>query len=160
MLFSIACTVSINSPSANPTLTKDEVWSGLMKKARRPQDYVPVINHCELLSEDENGLLRDVDIQPGKFMPGGLTREKVTWVKKIRVDYVMQGDKPQTITNILSEGPAPGELYLTFSYELERDVEPGSAEEAAVWENIRAGAQKSVEGALKAIRQKKVDGLL
>lgn len=85
MLFRIAYTVSVNSASASPTLTKDEVWRGLMGKARRPQDYVPVINHCEVLSENENRLIRNADIQPGKFMPGGPTKEEVTWVEKIRV---------------------------------------------------------------------------
>ncbi|KAI9863404.1 MAG: hypothetical protein M1813_003846 [Trichoglossum hirsutum] len=160
MLFRIAYTVSVNSASASPTLTKDEVWRGLMGKARRPQDYVPVINHCEVLSENENGLIRNADIQPGKFMPGGPTKEEVTWVEKIRVDYVTLSDRPEKIANILSEGGGPEELFLTFSYELDRDVEPGSKEETEVWAAIRVGVARSVEGAVKAIREKKLDGSL
>ena len=65
MLFPFAYTVAINPPSAISTLTKDEVWKGLIKKAHEPQDYTPVIDHCEVLSEDETGLVRNVNIKPG-----------------------------------------------------------------------------------------------
>ena len=85
MLFPFAYTVPINPPNATPILTKAEVWNALILKARRPQDYVPVIDQCEIVSESANGLVRDVNILPGFFMPEGKVREEVSWVEDIRV---------------------------------------------------------------------------
>ncbi|KAH0541979.1 hypothetical protein FGG08_003611 [Glutinoglossum americanum] len=160
MLFPFAYTVPINPPSASPMLTKDEVWSGLIKKARRAQDYIPIIDHCEIVSEDKDGLVRDVNIKPGFFMPEGLVREEVKWVEKVRLDYTIKGDSPRSIVNLLSEGGGEGELYLTFIFEFNKDVEPGSQEEADTWALYHAGAKKSVEHTVKIIREKKAQELL
>jgi hypothetical protein len=89
-----------------------------------------------------------------------LTRISLFLHAGIQVDYVTLSDRPEKIANILSEGGGPEELFLTFSYELDRDVEPGSKEETEVWAAIRVGVARSVEGAVKAIREKKLDGSL
>ncbi|KAI9783064.1 MAG: hypothetical protein M1839_004233 [Geoglossum umbratile] len=158
MLFPFAYTVPINPPNATLTLTKPEVWQALLRKARRPQDYVPVIESCTIISESATGLVREVTIKPGFFMPAGKALEEVNWMGDMRIDYVVHGPSPRTVHNILSEG-AGGALYLTFEFEFERECEAGSSEEGEMWESLRKGATRSVEGVLASIRAKRAEEL-
>lgn len=61
----LAYTARINPSGASPILTEAQVWAGLQRKIRFAQEFVPVIESCTVLS-DENGVVtRDVKFKPG-----------------------------------------------------------------------------------------------
>jgi hypothetical protein len=47
-----AHTSKINPSGATPVLTRAQVWIGLQRKIRFPQEFVPVIESCEVLKDD------------------------------------------------------------------------------------------------------------
>jgi hypothetical protein len=72
-----AHTSPINPPSTTPVLTHAQVWAGLQRKIRFAQEFVPVIESCNVLS-DENGVVtRDVKFKKGAMPHDELVREVV-----------------------------------------------------------------------------------
>ena len=59
----IAYTEKINPSGASPKLTRDQIWKGLQRKIRRAQDFVPVIDSCEVIEEKENQVIREAHFQ-------------------------------------------------------------------------------------------------
>jgi hypothetical protein len=51
---------------------------------------------------------------------------------------------------VLSEGSGDGELYLTFGFEFEKDVDESEVE--GVWKGLRDGVGKSMLGIVRGIR--------
>ena len=128
----IAYTSPINpNPSGpEPTLSQRQVWAGLKRKARRAQDFVPVIVACEVLLEDDvegkERVLRKVQFAgPPGSQPSAPIEETCVHYPPSRVDY--EQENGSTISNIVSTNPA-GELLMTFSFEWKHpDIEEGSA---------------------------------
>jgi hypothetical protein len=53
----LAYTSPINPSGASPILTQPQIWAGLQRKIRFAQEFVPVIESCEVLEEDEQGVV-------------------------------------------------------------------------------------------------------
>ncbi len=93
----------------------------LERKARRPQDFVPVVESCEILSETapdagEGGrVIRAVVVfKPDSGVAHALRiSETCTLRPPCRLDYDM--DDGSTAVNIVSSS-ADGELFLTFVF--------------------------------------------
>lgn len=85
----IAATLPINPPSVSPVLTQEQVWKGLVFKARNPQGFVPV-EECTIVEDHgEQGLTRRVKFIPppnGSFLPNEAT-EVVTLYPPTKVSY-------------------------------------------------------------------------
>lgn len=59
-------TSPINPTSASPVLSVDQIWKGLQRKVRFAQEFVPVIESCEVLEEKADGtVVRDVKFKEG-----------------------------------------------------------------------------------------------
>lgn len=56
---SFAATRIVNPPGASPTLTRDQVWKGLLRKIREPQEFVKAISSCRI-EVDEPGKVRQL----------------------------------------------------------------------------------------------------
>lgn len=64
----LALTVSLNPPGAQPPapqITEAHAWSALARKARRPQDFIPVVSFCTILSETPTRISSEVFFHPG-----------------------------------------------------------------------------------------------
>jgi hypothetical protein len=82
----LAYTAPINPPSSTPTLTRAQVWAGLQRKIRYAQEFVPVIESCNVLEEKDGVVTREVVFKPG-VGPKDKAREVVTgfgnaWVRQ------------------------------------------------------------------------------
>jgi hypothetical protein len=69
-----AYTAPCNPPSSPVKLTRPLLWKALQRKVRRGQDFVPVIESCEVLEDghDEQGnerVVREATFRPG-MIPG------------------------------------------------------------------------------------------
>lgn len=53
-----AYTEQINPAGAAPVLTRDQIWRGLQRKVRRAQDFVPVIEGCDVIEDKGNEVVR------------------------------------------------------------------------------------------------------
>ncbi|KAI2614898.1 DUF1857-domain-containing protein [Hypoxylon sp. NC1633] len=159
----LAYTAPINPAGAEPSLTLSQVWAGLERKVRRAQDFVPIIEECNVLSEEtaqDTGNLKVV--REVRFVAGsvhaknGPVRETCVHFAPRRVDF--QRLDGSTIANIVSRGP-DGELLMTYSFELRfPGVEEGSEEAKALEEKNWETSKMAVHGSIDTIRQLVKDG--
>ncbi|KAI9766893.1 MAG: hypothetical protein M1840_006190 [Geoglossum simile] len=148
MLFSYAHTVPINPANSTPRLSKHDVWTALLDKARRPQDYIPIIASCKVTSQRAGGLTRNVIFHAGSFMPAEVALEE-------EVDFVIRDQGPYHIANVLSHGDADGELYLSFVFDFEKPhIALGTPDATDLEQALRAGAAQSVRGFVDGVREK------
>jgi hypothetical protein len=124
MIFSTA-TVPVN-PSGERTLTRDQVWAGLVLKARDARLFLPpgACTKCEVVAEGKDFIVREAVIL------GDELTEIVTFAPKHKVSF-HQVKSPQegVIVNEILEDDA-GELQLRFyAYLGLVGVPPGGEEE-------------------------------
>ncbi|KAI1807075.1 DUF1857-domain-containing protein [Daldinia bambusicola] len=159
--FNLSYTAPINPSDASPTLTISQVWAGLQRKVRRAQDFVPIIEECNVLSEEpsqETGnltIIREVRFAAGKepnsASKGGLVKETCIHYPPCRVDFGQPDGS--NISNIVSEGP-DGELFMTYAFEWRYPgVEKGSEEAKKLEERSWKTAKLAVHGSIDTIRR-------
>lgn len=44
----------VNPPGVSPEITETQLWAGLQRKVRFPQEFVPAITSCEIISDTEH----------------------------------------------------------------------------------------------------------
>lgn len=67
----LSYTSKINPAGATPVLNQAQIWAGLQRKIRFAQEFVPVIESCDVL-EDKDGIVTRVV----KFKPGAGPKDK------------------------------------------------------------------------------------
>ena len=177
MKFNLAFTSPINPTSVSPILTHEQVWAGLVRKCRKPQDMISVLSDCEVLEENENGLTRIVTFEPGMGPPAGKEKEVITYYGQTTVRdqarvLLLSSAKcvPQAhfqmasgsfVTNTISHGEGENELYLTFTFEWHfPDLEEGSKLAEEKYLQLRAQAATAVSRTIDVIRGWVRDGNL
>ncbi|WP_327280042.1 MULTISPECIES: SRPBCC family protein [unclassified Streptomyces] len=139
----IEYTLPVNDPAAEEQvrLTRDDVWTGLVAKAADPRPYVPAITECTVLSENPQGLVREIARAGDRF------REVVVFDIGHRVSFRRSDDKEAwTIDNVIDEDPT-GALTLTFSGEFGYEIKESRL--AA----MRTSMAKTVARTLAVIRE-------
>ena len=126
MIFSTA-TVPVN-PEGEEPLTRDQIWEGLVLKARDARLFLPpgFCTKCEVVAEGDGYIVREATIL------GDDLSEIITFEPKHKVSF-HQFDSPRegVIVNQLFEDEA-GALQLRFYCLIGlKDVEPGGPEEQA-----------------------------
>ncbi|MDQ1080231.1 SRPBCC family protein [Pseudoroseomonas cervicalis] len=126
MIYSTA-TVPVN-PEGETPLTRDQIWQGLVLKARDAQLFLPpgLCTGCEVVEESATHLVREAVIG------GQALREIITFEPGRKVTFFQAtGPREGAIINELFED-ATGALQLRFYCYLGlRDRAPGGAEEQA-----------------------------
>lgn len=131
----LAVTLPINPPGATPILTRSQVWAGLTRKARRPQDFVAVVDTCEILFETGDSITCTVTFKPGVAHARKI-KEVCTLRAPCRLDYEIEDGS--TAVNVISDGPSRQEddLFLTFAFGWKHpELLEGSDETKRVEEN-------------------------
>src|SRR3569833_3613385 len=102
--FHVAATVPINPPGVTPTVTESLAWAGLQRKARQPQDFVPVVDTCEILSETEYAISCVVVFKPDSGVAHALRiAETCTLHAPCRLAYEIEDGS--SAVNVISSGP-------------------------------------------------------
>ncbi|KAF3057022.1 hypothetical protein GL218_06095 [Daldinia childiae] len=161
--FNLAYTAPINPSGTSPTLTIPQIWAGLERKVRRAQDFVPIIEECNVLSEEETGnltVIREVRFtagqEPDSGSGGRLVKEVCTHYPPCRVDFGQPDGS--SISNIVSEGP-DGELLMTYAFEWRYPgAKQGSDEAKKLEERSWKTAKMAVHGTIDTIRRLVNDG--
>lgn len=122
----LSLSVPLNPPGASPIITLKHAWAAFVHKARRPQDFIPVVSSCTIISETPTSIACEVSFHPGVGHER-VIREVCTLHPPCRIDYEIEGGS--TAVNTISEMP-DGELIMTFTFGWAHpDVEEGSDEE-------------------------------
>jgi len=107
--------IEIND-SLNPlidTLTRDQLWRGLVLRAEAPKLFIPWLDECDLLGRKDNVLSRALRYN------ALLIHDHVTFTPEVKVHYDVpaQEDIPASSLVVTIEEPQPGALFVRFAYE-------------------------------------------
>lgn len=107
--------IEINDP-LNPlidSLTREQLWQGLMLRAEAPKIFVPYLDDCTLFERSGDTLARELRYGPL------VVRDNVTFVALQRVHYRVpaQQDIPASSLTMSIEEPQPDVFFVRFEYD-------------------------------------------
>ena len=152
-MISVSNSVPVNQPGEEVTLTRDDVWHGLVLKAQNALPFVPSMTRCDVIEQTEQMILRTIEFRGEEF------GERITFRPKDEVRFERtHGSVMGTIRNQIVED-TDGELSLMFSFDLELEgVEPGSQAEADYEATMKGDYLKAASATLAAVRRMVAEG--
>ncbi|KAF9812727.1 hypothetical protein IEO21_06035 [Rhodonia placenta] len=146
----------VNPEGESILLTKDQLYQGLLVKAREPSRFVSAISTCKVLQESPTGLLREVQFK-GKPAP---MHEDVTYYPPAQLTFMMTdpatGAHRAQITNLISTMSTPRgpELVLTFAFAWGPVGELDTGADADALEHERRDmAEEAIAHTLNVVRE-------
>ncbi|SMQ47122.1 unnamed protein product [Zymoseptoria tritici ST99CH_1A5] len=161
---------SDNTPSAQ-RLTVAELWQGIKRGARNPNDFGDFVRHVKILEEHGSCLTREMSIGDGAvhLKDGDSIVQEVTVVPPLYVQSITRGTGAKTIM-MAGHSADEGDVgdgshnpYLTLIYELkmgEHGPAPDSVEALTIEKHYKELAVNMVRGSIAKIRAWKMDGKL
>ena len=146
-MFKLTHTLPVNDGPIS--LTRDQLWKGLVLKAENPVQFVDAMSACAVIERGDDWILRNFTLR-GEDM-----QERVTFEPQERVTF--ERTKSTSMGTILNEVVTldDGTLGLRFTFELEADgIEPGSAEEEEYAERVAKSYFQAVGSTLDEIRRR------
>lgn len=136
--------------AGQPTLTRADVWQGLVMKANNALPFVPAMTYCEVTERlDDNTIIREIEFR------GERCHERVTLTPQSNVRFDrLDGSVLGVINNDIEEDDDGLGLRFSFSLSLagEEDGSPAEVEYGAV---VEKDYLKAVDATLAAIRKLK-----
>ena len=151
--------IEINDP-LNPlidTLSRAQLWRGLVMRAEHPEAFVPHLDRCRILEKSAQSLSRE--LQYGELV----VRDHVTLTAQQKVVYHVpqQNDIPQSILTMTIEEPEPEVLFVRFEYEYDGGAGEQADAENAFYDDFRRSAYvESDIDTIRTIREMAEDGRL
>ncbi|KAK5173733.1 uncharacterized protein LTR77_002414 [Saxophila tyrrhenica] len=149
-----AYTEAVNPSGASPVLTRDQIWNGMQRKIRKAQDFVPIIDGCDVLEEKHTEVVREAHFMEFNGNPPKSVKEVCKSYYPTKVDF-WQPDGT-LITNTVSDGSSLEEADLNMTYTFEwryPNVEEGSEDHKQKLEASRKGAKQAVHSSIEAMRR-------
>ena len=134
-------------------LNREQLWFGLLLRAKEPTLFIPHMDACEITEESENVIKRVLDF--GKFK----VRDKVEFVpmQKLLFHIPAQGEIIESRLEISIDEPFPGRFFVRFIYE-DSAIDEGPE---AMYNDFRRSAYKETDiDSIRIIRQFAAQGLL
>lgn len=142
--------IEINDPLLPlvETLTRAQLWRGLVLRAEAPTLFVPYLDGCAITNKSEAGFSRALQY-------GDLSiSDEVTLTPQHTVHYAIPQQKditPSSLTMTIEE-PQPELLFVRFSYEDSQTEEAGSMD--AFYNEFRLSAYQEADiDTIRLIRQ-------
>jgi hypothetical protein len=149
--------IEINDP-LNPlidTLSRDQLWRGLVLRAEKPKAFVPWLDRCNILDRSDASISRELHY-------GDLVvRDRVTFLPQEQVRYYVpqQKDIPESSLTMTIEEPEPDQFFVRFEYDDGASVETDTEQE--FYNEFRRSAyQESDIDTIRTIRQMAEEGRL
>lgn len=149
--------VEINDP-LNPlieTLTREQLWRGLVLRAETPKVFIPWLDRCTIVEKTATSLSRISHY-------GELTvHDTVTFIPQQQVVYTIpaQRDIPASSLTMTIEEPEPNILFVRFEYK-DSSGEPMD-EEQAMYNDFRKSAYQEADiDTIRVIREMVENGEL
>jgi len=143
--------IPVNEPG-QPTLSRSDVWQGLVMKADNALPFVPAMTHCQVLEREGNNVfVREIEFR------GERCHERVTLQPQERVLFErLDGSVLGTIRNEIEDGEDGLGLRFSFGLTLAGEAD-GSPAEVAYGAVVEKDYLKAVDATLAAIRRMKTD---
>lgn len=142
--------VEINDP-LNPlidTLTREQVWRGLVLRAEQPKLFMPHLEHCALSERKENSVMRELDYGNVKI------RDHVVYILGERVEYLVPQQADIPASSLIMSIEEPQEGYLRVRFEYEDGTTESQANMDAFYNEFRHSAYKEADiDTISLIRQ-------
>lgn len=149
--------VQINDP-LNPlidSLTRDQLWRGLVMRAEAPELFMPHLDECRLTDKRADSIRRE--LRYGQLR----IHDIVTYEPQQRVCYAVpaQGDIPASGMSMTIEEPEPEIFFVRFEYD---DGAPDNGDpENAFYDQFRRSAYEEADiDTVRIIRELVVKGAL
>jgi hypothetical protein len=141
--------IQINDPD-NPlvaSLTREQLWQGLLHRVEHPQPFLPGLESCTILERAADTLLRELDFGPATI------RDRVTLAAQhwVRFDIEPSESHPGGSLTITIEEPEPTFLFLRFAYQTTLATDPNSEERAYI-EYVKSAYHQSDVDCVRLIR--------
>jgi len=133
--------IEINDP-LNPlmdTITRDQLWRGLVLRADSPKLFVPHLDECTIDERDAGSFRR-------KLRYGTLEvvdRVILTPLQEVRYNVAPQGEIKASSLVMAIEAPAEHTLYVRFSYDDGQDAAADAAN--AMYDEFRKSAYREAD---------------
>lgn len=149
--------VEINDP-LNPlidTLTREQLWNGLVLRAEMSRRFIPWLDECNITNRAEHSIERALRYGDA------VIRDRVTYRKLESVHYHVpkQGDIPESDLTMTIETPYEGRMFVRFEYD-DHASEAGGEAESMVNDIRRSAYTESDIDTIRTIREMAANGLL
>lgn len=141
--------VQINDPG-NPlieSLTREQLWQGLMHRVEDPLPFLPGLESCTILERRETGIRRELNFGAARIQDQ-VTYEEDLWV---RFDIPAAESHAGGSLTITIEEPAAGHLFLRFAYQTTL-AEAKFSEDAGYVEYVKSAYHESDVDTVRIIR--------
>jgi hypothetical protein len=107
--------IEVNDP-LNPlmdTLTREQVWRGLVVRAESPKLFIPHLDECDISAREAGSFKR-------RLRYGDLIVEDTVLLSplhEVRYEVPAQGDISASLLTMTIESPSEHRLYVRFSYD-------------------------------------------
>ncbi|MBP0600378.1 DUF1857 family protein [Herbaspirillum sp. LeCh32-8] len=150
--------IQINDP-LNPlvdTLTREQLWRGLVMRAEAPKLFMPHLDDCRLDEKNLDSVRRE--LRYGQLV----IRDKVTYLPQIQVLYEVpaQGEIAASRMSMTIEEPQESVLFVRFEYDDGQPEAAAGGEEAFYNEFRRSAYQEADIDTVRVIRELTVRGEL
>lgn len=137
------------------TITREQLWRGLVIRAESPQLFIPHLDACEIGAREAGSFTR-------RLRYGDLVVEDtvfLTPMQEVRYDVPAQGEISASSLTMSIENPEEGRLYVRFRY----DDGMGEALDAAsqMYADFKKSAYQEADiDTVRIVRQMAADGKL
>ncbi|WP_426209573.1 SRPBCC family protein [Massilia sp. TWP1-3-3] len=149
--------IEINDP-LNPlieTITRDQLWRGLVLRADSPKLFVPHLDECTI-DERESGSFRRV-LRYGELRIAD--RVILTPLEQVRYEIDEQGDISASSLTMTIEAPGEHTLYVRFKYDDGHDAALDAAN--AMYDEFRKSAYQEADiDTIRVLRELAAEGRL
>jgi hypothetical protein len=149
--------IEINDP-LNPlmdTITREQLWRGLVLRAEDPKRFVPHLDECTIADRASGSFTRR--LRYGELVIDD--RVTLTPLEEVRFEVPAQGDIAESLLTMRIETPAEHVLLVRFTYD---DGNPVAHDQTGkMYEDFKKSAyQESDIDTVKIVRQLASEGKL
>jgi hypothetical protein len=149
--------IEINDP-LNPladTMTREQLWRGLVLRAEDPKLFVPHLDECTIGERESGSFAR-------RLRYGDLVVNDVVYLtplREVRYEVPAQGEIPASCLTMTIEAPSDGVMWLRFLYD---DGNPSASDETSkMYEDFKKSAYQAADtDTVKLVRQLASEGKL
>jgi hypothetical protein len=149
--------IEINDP-LNPlidSLTREQLWRGLVMRADSPKLFVPHLDECTI-AERESGSFRRT-LRYGELRI--VDRVILTPLEQVRYEIEEQGEIAASSLTMSIESPGEGTLYVRFKYDDGHDAATDAAN--AMYDEFRKSAYQEADiDTIRVLRELAAEGRL
>jgi hypothetical protein len=149
--------IEINDP-LNPladTMTREQLWRGLVLRAEDPKLFVPHLDECTIGERESGSFARR--LRYGELVIDDVVH--LTPLQEVRYEVPAQGDIAASRLTMTIEAPSEGVMWVRFLYD---DGNPLASDETGkMYEDFKKSAYKEADiDTVKIVRQMAAEGKL